>query len=80
MSKYDWEKILAKFPDIRYVAKDRDGYLWGYYERPECDMQLNGWKVPSVGSRRAEQMGYLGDIVKDWYASLEECPYLQLKE
>ncbi|WP_198077774.1 hypothetical protein [Acinetobacter calcoaceticus] len=70
MSKYNWKDIPK---DVRWLAVDADGWLFGYFTRPRVLTDAKCWGIASVKySRRPDE--HNDKYGKYWENSLEERP------
>jgi len=72
MSRYDWSTIKKRFPDVRYVATDKNGEVWGYYDKPIPDYAWGLWGLPLNSKRPAEEIETGCCRVLNWMDTLEE--------
>jgi len=72
VSKYDWSHINSKY---NWVAKDSDGRVEAYRERPTLGER---WWYSSVVGSSSQHLGYSPpwESDSDWKESLEERPDL----
>lgn len=67
-TKYDWSNVPK---EVKWIAKDKDGEVWGYVEKPIIG-EKGIWHVKN------KYHGYFfifdSFIVESWQDSLEERP------
>ncbi|NUG49678.1 hypothetical protein [Acinetobacter lactucae] len=70
MTKYNWKDIPK---DVRWLAVDADGWLFGYFRKPRILKTENCWAFASPKfSLKPEDHNY--HYTKYWENSLEERP------